>query len=280
MTDTGTIQRNIQIIRALSNDLAAFLHGLPEDIWRDAETYASPCDQWNIADVVAHLIAIANMKTLSIERALKGSVSPPMGWRKTSAEERQREIAALREAFDEDLFPEFNVSCLRLNRLLASLDPEQYDMPAWHPAAVMDVSRLIGLRLMELAVHGWDIRYGVDRNASIARIAIPYLKEWVPNWLRACFRQPQDLERDVTLRFALTDSLGEARDLRVRRDGFSLSESDPNARPDAIISLDSSAYVLFLMGRIPIRRSIRRGRIALDGDQGLAERFTQWFVGI
>ncbi len=275
-----TVGRNIQTVRALSNDLAAFLNGLPEGIWREPDGYASACDGWNVADVVTHLIQIANLKTLSVERALAGESSPPMGYRRMDAAERQSALVALRDAFHEDIFPEFNVSCLRFNRLIASLAPDQHDLPAWHPAATMTVSRLIGLRLMELAVHGWDIRYGFDRNAAINPIALPFLKSWIPNWLRAAFQTPRDLERPITLRFALTDSPGESQDLTVRADGFALSESNADAEPDATISVDSSGYILFLMGRTPVRRAIRRGRIALDGDQSAAERFGEWFRGI
>lgn len=275
-----TAERNVQTVRALSNDLAAFLNGLPEGVWRDPDGYASACAGWNVADVVTHLIQIANLKTLSIERALDGVSSPPMGYRRMDADERQRALAALRDAFFEDIFPEFNVSCLRFNRLIASLAPDQHNLPAWHPAATMTVSRLIGLRLMELAVHGWDIRYGFDRNAAINPIALPFLKSWIPNWLRAGFRAPRDLERPATLRFALTDAPGESHDLTVRADGFALSESSASAAPDTTISLDSSGYILFLMGRTPVRRALRRGRITVEGNQSAAERFGDWFRGI
>ena len=272
-----TAAQNVQTVRALSNDLAAFLNGLPEGIWRDPDGYASACEGWNVADVVTHLIQIANLKTLSVERALDGVASAPMGYRRMDADERQSALVALRDAFHEDIFPEFNVSCLRFNRLAASLAPEEYDLPAWHPAATMTISRLIGLRLMELAVHGWDIRYGFDRNAAINPIALPFLKSWIPNWLRATFRAPRDLERPATLRFALTDSAGESHDLTVRADGFTLSAANADAEPDATISLDSSGYILFLMGRTPVRRAMRRGRIALEGAQTAAERFREWF---
>ena len=281
MPSAPDAERNIQTVRALSNDLAAFLAGLPEGVWRDPDAYASACAGWSVADVVTHLIQIATLKTLSVERALNGDVSPPMGYRRMDADERRRSLTALRDAFHEDIFPEFNVSCLRFNRLIASLAPDRYDLPAWHPAAEMTVSRLIGLRLMELAVHGWDIRYGFDRNAAINPIALPFLKSWLPNWLLAGFRRPRDLERPATLRFTLTDAPpAESRDLIVRPDDFALSAADADASPDATISLDSSAYVLFLMGRLPLRRALRRRRISVDGDQTAAERFGDWFKGI
>ena len=280
MADSATVKQNIQTVRALSNDLAGFLHTLPDDVWRDPDTYASACSQWKVADVVTHLITIAGMKTMSIQRALRGNASPPMGYKRKSAEERLQELVNLREAYYEDIFYEFNASCLRLNSLLVELEPVQYDLAAWHPARVMDVSRLIELRLMELAVHGWDIRYGFDRNAKINPAAVPFLKGWLPNWLRASFRKPADLEDSVTLRFNLTDSDDGVHDLRVRADSFSLEPADPSAGADVAISLDSSAYILFLMGRVNLRRSVRRRQIGLEGDMAVAAKFGEWFVGI
>ena len=280
MANPATVRQNIQTVRALSNDLAGFLHTLPDDVWRDPDTYASACAGWKVADVVTHLIAIAGMKTMSIQRALRSDSSPPMGYKPRSAEERFQELVGLREAYYEDIFYEFNASCLRLNSLLVSLESNQYDLPAWHPAIVMDVSRLIDLRLMELAVHAWDIRYGFDRNARISPVAIPFLKGWLPNWLRASFRPPADMEGDATLRFDLTDSDEEAYDLIVRPDSFSLEPADPSTTADAAISLSASAYILFLMGRVNLRRSVRRRQIGLDGDMEVASKFGEWFVGV
>lgn len=280
MADPATVRQNIQTIRALSNDLAGFLHTLPDDVWRDPDTFASACADWKVADVVTHLITIAGMKTMSIQRALRGDSSPPMGYRPRSAEERLEELVNLREAYYEDIFYEFNASCLRLNSLLVGLEPDQYELAAWHPARVMDVSRLIELRVMELAVHAWDIRYVFDRSARINPVALPFLKVWVSNWLRASFRKPADLEGSVKFRFSLTDSDQEAHDLKVSSDSFSLDSADLKSDADLTISLDSSAYILFLMGRVNLRRSVRRRQIGLDGDMEVAAKFGEWFVGI
>ena len=284
-----SVEQNIQIIRALSNDLAGFLYTLPEDVWRDADVYASACDRWNMADVVAHLVDVAITFTMSIERAVNGSVSPPMGYRNLTAEERIESVISLRDAYGEDLFPEFNTSCLRLNRLIVGLEPDQYELPAWHPFRVMTVERLIELRAMELAVHGWDVRYGIDRSAAINPVAVPFLKDWVHGWLRACFRPQHQTAPDIRLRFILTDTTDEQYDLTVRADDFSLDPTDPSTYArgleratdaDATLELDSSSYILFLMGRLPLRRSVRRGRITLHGDQALAEQFPNWFPGV
>ena len=275
-----SVSQKIQIVRALSNDLAGFLHTLPEGVWRDPELYGSACDQWYMADVVAHVIDISIMKTMSIERAIQGSTGPPIGYRRLTAEERTQSVVSLRDAYYEDLFPEFNTACLRFNRLIAGLEPGQYDLPAWHPATMMTVERLIDLRIMELAVHGWDVRYGIDRNAAINPVAVPFLKGWVHRWLRAGFRPPKDLESEFRVRFILSDTDSESNDLTVAANDFRLDASDLAAAADATLELDSSSYILFLMGRLPLRRNVRRGRINLEGDETTAERFPEWFRGV
>ena len=116
MTGTSGVQKNIDVVRTLSNEMAAFLNGLPADVWKDADRFASGCEGWKVGDVISHLIDQANQTTLSIERALRGSTSPPLGYKTVTADESDQRLQELRVAFDEDMFPEFNASCLRLNQ--------------------------------------------------------------------------------------------------------------------------------------------------------------------
>ena len=86
--------------------------------------------------------------------------------------------------------------------------------------------------------------------------------------------------RAAIIRFALADGDDESYDLAVRSDGFSLDAASESAAPDGTLTLGTSSYILFLMGRLPLRRSIRRRRLSFSGDQPLAERFAEWFPGV
>ena len=79
MDDPERVKNQIQLVRELSNELAVFIYGLPEDVWRDAEQYGSACDQWKVADVITHLISGASTYSLSISRAMENKTAPPMG---------------------------------------------------------------------------------------------------------------------------------------------------------------------------------------------------------
>jgi uncharacterized protein (TIGR03083 family) len=276
MSEKENVPQQIQLIRQLSNELAAFLYQLPEGVWRQADQYASPCEKWTVADVVTHLVVVANDFTSSILRGRRGQATPPMGFRPMSADERTVELVRLRDSYYEDLFPEFNASCRTLNKLLLELKPEEYDMPVWLIAGESTVSTMIAVRALELALHGWDIKSPFDRSAPLNKSAIPLLKTWVPRWLGAGFQKGERLGSSVTFRFALDDSAGECYDVRVTGDAFTHAHAS-NADADVSLSLDTDGYILFCYGRLPLGRSVRRGRIVVEGDQELAATFGDWF---
>lgn len=276
MTAAATVADRIQLIRSLSNELAGHLAILPEAVWRYADRYGSGCEGWNVADVVAHLISGAIDQFLSVGGALKGSPSPPLGYRRMVVQEAVDTVKSLRVSLDEDLFPEFNVTCLRLNRLMASLDASSYDTPAWHPRGIVPVATLVDYRVLELAVHDWDIRYGLDHSATLSAAAVPFLKEWLVTWLRSGFLGNPATSRPISYRFELTDA----------SDRFDLVIAGPDLRLHAsggtsaqvTFRCDTNTYLLFGFGRLPFARSVLRGWLSAEGDQVLAAKFTSWFA--
>ena len=274
MSSVGTGIGQVRLVRELSNELAAFLYSLPEDVWRDAERYPSGCSEWTMADVIAHLNWEAHDAALSVHRALRSDTSPPMGYRPVDRSEDVERVIAARVAYDEDLFPEFNAGCGRLNTLLASLGPEHSNIHAWHRGAVAPLSRLVEYRATELALHGWDVRYGFDRSARLGETSIGLLMDWLPVWLRSAFREDGAVPGPVRYRFQIgTDR----HDVVLSVHGCSVQRGATEA-PDVTFTCDADTYILFAIGRLPFARSVRRGRLSFDGDEPLAARFPGWFA--
>ena len=257
----------------------AYLHTLPENIWRDPDMYASACEGWKIADVITHLILGGNVFGLSITNAVKGITDPPMGWsRPATPEQGMDRLVDTRNAIHEDLFYDFNASCKRFNTLLVELDEDSYSLPTWHPYFVISVDRLIDIRASELAIHSWDVRYPIDRTAKLSNRAKPFILEFAWRWLRTGFQKSEPLDTPIRYRFDLTDADG-GYDVTVNGDSFIHAPSD-DSPADVIFSCDTDTYLLFCYGRLQLRRSVRRGRIALSGDETLAAQFAEWFKGI
>lgn len=276
MTSVNRAKERIGLVRQLSNELAAYLYTLPEDVSRDPDKYASACDQWKIADVAAHLVSEAIECHLSIDRGLKGDISPPMGYRHLEGKEAVEYVISLREAFDEDVFPEFNTTCRRLNGRLASLKPAEYGVPVWRPKGAVPISSLIDSRALELAIHGWDIRYGLDRAAKLSQGALAFLTDAIGHWFRAGFQKNDALGAPIRYRFRLNDPVTDAYDVSIFGDEFDLTPSN-DTQADVTFRCDTETYILFGTGRLPFARSVRRGLLQFEGDPGLASQFTDWF---
>ena len=279
MSDAQQVKERIQLVRDLSNEMAAYLHTLPDNIWRDPDVYASACEGWKIADVITHLILGANVFGLSITNAVRGVVEPPMGWSPPSSPEQGMErLVDTRNAIHEDLFYDFNASCKRFNTILLELEEASYSLPTWHPYFVISVGRLIDIRASELAIHLWDIRYPIDRSAGLSDRATPFLLDFVWRWLRSGFQKTDPLDKPILYRFDLTDADG-GYDVTVLGDNFKHAPSD-DSPADVVFGCDTDTYILYCYGRLQLRRSVRRGRIALSGDEALAAQFTDWFGGV
>ena len=263
-------------MRGLSNELAAFLHTLPDDIWRDAERYPSGCERWRLADVVTHLIYGALGNAVVLRRALRGELSPPMSYRPLSGADAVDQIVALRQAFSEDLVPEFNATCRELNGLFVALSPEQYDTKAWAAGGESSIAELLDDRIAELAIHGWDIRYAFDRATTLSPLAMPFLADWVERGLSARLRDSDETPKTATYRFVMENAPEESRDLAVSEGRLSIYA--PSGREaNVTFRCDREAYVLLTLGRLPFDRSLRRGRLSFDGGEALARGFASLF---
>lgn len=274
MPDTDRIKDNINLVRTLSNEIAAFLYKLPDDVWRDPTRFASGCKNWNVSDVISHLIDQANHTTLSIERAFKGITAPLLGYKKVTPSEANQRLFELRETFYEDLFPEFNTSCLRLNNLFMELTSDQYEHDAWHASGIRSVDRLIQYRILELAIHGWDIRYSFDRSTSLNQPVVPFLLTFLNTWLASAFKGSKNLLSPVKFNFELNGA--KSYSLCVMSDRFILKSSNVTSF-DIALKFTHSEFILFLTGRLPIKRLARRGYIQVIGDIELAFQLSEWF---
>ena len=269
----GTPQELVRLVRVLSNELAAFLHSLPDDIWRDAERFPSGCEQWRLADVVTHLIYGALGNAIVVRRALRGELSPPMSYRPLFGADAVDHIVSLRQAFGEDLVPEFNATCKELNGLFMALNPEDYSAKAWAANGTSSIAALLGDRIVELAIHGWDIRCAFDRATPLSPQAMPFVADWVESGLGVRLR---GCNEPATYRFVIENAPEASRDLVVSEGALHI-DAPSGREADVTFRCDSDAYLLLILGRLRFDRSLRRGRLSFEGDEDLAGGFADLF---
>src|SRR5262245_16331744 len=131
---------HVKVLQAESERIKQYLHALP----LEALSKPSACTQWQVQDVIAHLVGVAETYANSVSRGLQENTGPlpgrfPAGQATAavSAESiAQRSIAA-RQTLGDQLLASFDTANDRLNSLLAGLEPEQREIPCYHPGGIV-----------------------------------------------------------------------------------------------------------------------------------------------
>ena len=282
-----TFADRVTVLQSESERLKQYLHALP------SATLSQPsaCTQWQVQDVIAHLIGVAETYASSVSRGLKGDTSAlpghlpaGQGTAALSAESiAQRSIAA-RQTLGEQLLATFDTANDHLNGLLAGLGPEQWGIPCYHPGGIVKAQNFIDLRLKELALHEWDIRAGLEPDAHLSPTSLPAILTTISESiasgsLRWAFWSGPQLPTPVRYRFAVTGPGPSQSDIVVEGNMLRMEDAG-GTTANVIVCCDTETYVLLVYGRLNLEAAVTSGRLTLEGDRHLAMAFGQWFRGI
>ncbi|MFI5613216.1 maleylpyruvate isomerase family mycothiol-dependent enzyme [Amycolatopsis sp. NPDC051903] len=149
-----------------STTLARSVAGLsPEGLQRPSYAQA-----WNIADVLAHLGASAEISTKLLEQAVMETRTGPAADSRRLIQERWLAMSPVRrrEAWLE--------ADARHRQVLSGLSPDQrasLRVPLFAGSVTLPV--YVGYLLSEQSVHAWDVEVGLDPTATIPRAEVDLL---------------------------------------------------------------------------------------------------------
>jgi putative sterol carrier protein len=161
---------------------------------------------------------------------------------------------------------------------MSRLREEDWEKPCFHRRGTMPVGDYLAVRLQELAVHSWDIRWGLEPDAEIWEEPLALLVDRVPRWLSNAFRPGLDLPSPVRYRFDVAGPAPVRQDILVNGDSFETEKSGAG-QADALFRCDTGNYILLIYGRLQIPQAITDGRLEVAGDMAQAGNFTAWFKG-
>jgi uncharacterized protein (TIGR03083 family) len=150
---------HVTLIQAEAERLAQYLATVPPDAWRQP----SACQGWEVRDVVAHLVEVAQSYVRTISRGVQGDMARPPELA-SPAIARAAFIAqsaiACRERLGEALLPTFRTRYAELSALLAQLSGGDWEKLCYYTSEPRSrpVREFLALSVQELAIHGWDIR--------------------------------------------------------------------------------------------------------------------------
>ena len=259
--------------------LRDFLTGLDAQTWQSDST----SEGWTIEDVVAHLAGSAGGWATNIARAVSGDAGPPEGqsFLPTGVRASHPTGPAARESRQKSgprILDDFIAGHEHLRMVLGTLRDEDWDKPCFHRRGVRPVKAYLGIQLQELALHGWDIRWGLDGAAELWPGSLAALVDLVPRWIGIAFAPALDLPTPVRYRLDVSSPVAVHEDLVVYGDGYKTETSDTEDA-DATFHGNTGNYILLMFGRLQVERAVADGRLSVEGSMERAKDFNAWFKG-
>ena len=273
------MQETIASVNSAAARLQEYLSGLDQSQW----SADSSCEGWAVADVVAHLASGAGTWTNSLARAMDGDSGPLpgqtfLGRGESGSSVISQGAISYREEAGSKLLDNYISGYAGLQDQMDLLREEDWDKPCFHRRGNMRVGDYVALRVQELAVHSWDIRWGLEPGARVWEEPLPLLVDRVQRWLSNAFQPGLDLPTPVRYRFDVAGPAPVHEDLLVTGDSFD-TQKDAAGEADAVFRCDTGNYILLIYGRLEVTQAVTEGRLQVDGDMAQACNFTAWFKG-
>ena len=272
--------RREEIARA-GERIERFLESLsPGDLARQ-----SACEGWTVGDVVGHLIERGEPLPDQIERGLAGDLSPTPGFTDDPpvSEDQfrldlDRRAVELRQELGEGLLAEFARVNGEFNRVLALVQTDDWDKLCFHRLRPETVRSKADIRIAELAMHEWDMRWALDPDATLAEDSLPGLVNASGRAVRRAFRADPSRTRAVRYRFELTGPTASSVDVVLAPEGVGF-EIEATADPDVVFRCASATYAMVIFGRWKLPDVIANGRLTAEGAPEMVRAFVDAFVG-
>lgn len=275
-------KRLVELVQAESERLGHYLSNLSQS----AMEQQSACDQWTLADVVAHLIGGAQVFLEQSQRGLRGEAAPPEGYQEVG-EADPADMGRLnahrtifrRVGLGDRLLSTFQTTNAQLNQLFAGLGPEDWAKPCYHPVGVISVRIYLSLRLFELVLHGWDIISILDTDARLPNASFPVLLDLVSTAeLNLAQFSPGDAPSG-RYRFNLRDMPSNSYDIVVN-DGDARLENSTDTATVASLRCGAEDFLLLITGRLNVSTAVSGGRLEIVDGNALPLIFGDWFKGV
>ncbi len=278
---TTAMTEVIELISAEASQLRDFLASLDIEAW----CKPSACAGWTVGDVVAHLTQGARTWSEAITRASAGDFNPPPSQpplrpgERGSAATAQRAIDFRQEMGEAALLQAFVSDYQRFHQVLLEMQSEDWHKPCFHRRGVLPIHDYVGLRLQELAIHGWDICTAFDAAAALSERPLPVLVGLEQRWLSNTFHPAPRLAAPVRYRFDVSGPVPIRQDVLVSQDSFHLVPvADIGA--DVTFRCNTGDYILLVYGRLPLDRAVDTGRLEIEGNREPAFLFNTLFQGV
>ncbi len=268
----------IKLIEAETARLKDYVRDTSPEQWN----LDSPCEGWTVGDVIGHLGWAAEFFGDAISNGRSGTTNAPQGLPEIGSlppAEIPDFIARMAKEYassaDADLSDAFTSSVDRLNGIFASMEDDDWSKECWSFRGLQAASAYVTIRISEVVIHSWDIRFPSDSEASLAPESVPVVLERLPVWLNsiglADFKSSRSPAR---YRFQTPGAADFQRD--VVTGGGDNKVEDAQGEPTATLTCDADVLALLVWGRLKPGQVLADGKLTMSAGTGSGDEFAAW----
>jgi len=270
------------ILKAEYHRLEHYLHTLSPEAWQ----HPTPCAQWTVADVIAHLTAGNNNHATWITEAVRAERGTPARLPRRS---RQRvdaaavahRVMALRHELGPDLLAAFVTSTRTIEHAFAQVAPDDWETLCYRPNGAEPIRTILDNFIAEAGVHRWDVMAPFDPHVQLSPEGVAVMVERYPHrprwWDIALPSQHPPLP--VRFRFVVRGVTAPGTDFVVATPEEQYMEATGEALAQVTFHCDAQTFVLLAYGRLSPASARATGMLTSEGSQAWAEMFLRAYSG-
>ena len=278
----STVEERIAILKAEYQRLEQYLHTLSPEDWH----HPSTCDQWTVADIIAHLTVGSRSHATWITEALQAESGTPerlprrSNQRVDAAAFAQR-VIAWREELGNHLLSEFVTTSRALAHAFEQVAPDDWETLCYRPNGAEPMRTILDNFIAEVGVHRWDVMSPFDPHVQLSQDCLAVMVERYPHrprWWDIAL-PPQHPPLPVRFRFTVHDVSAPGTDFVVATPEEPYMEVPGEVPADVTFRCDAQTFVLLAYGRLSPASARATGLLTAEGHQAWAEMFLRGYSG-
>jgi uncharacterized protein (TIGR03083 family) len=278
----STVEERIEILKAEYQRLEQYLHTLSPEDWH----HPSTCDQWTVADVIAHLTVSSRSHATWITEALQAeSVTPERLPRRSNqridAITFAQRVIAWRQELGNHLLSEFVTASRALAHAFEQVARDAWETLCYQPNGAEPIRTILDNFIAEIGVHRWDVMYPFNPGVQLSPDGVAVMVERYPHrprwWDIALPSQHPPLP--VRFRFTVSGVTVPGTDFVVATPEEQYMEVAGDVPAQVTFRCDGQTFVLLAYGRVRPASALATGTLTYEGSQPWAELFMRSYIG-
>lgn len=278
----STVEERMEILKAENQRLEQYLRTLSPEAWH----HPSTCDQWTVADVIAHLTGVNRSHATWITEALQAeNVTPESLPRRSrqrvdAAATAQRAIA-LRKELGSHLLSAFVATSRAIEHAFAQVAPDDWEKLCYRRNGAEPIRTILDNFIAEVGVHRWDVMYPFDPHVQFSHDCVSVMVERYPHrprWWDIAL-PPQHPPLPVRFRFTVSGVTALGTDFVAATPEEKYMEVATDVPAHVTFRCDAQTFVLLAYGRLRPALALSTGTLTYEGSQAWAEIFLRAYIG-